>query len=208
MKPHFLNISEKYKAFTWTPARTGSTHFTDILNRLGFQSAYFEDKKLIKIQKRVRHNHSCIFFENHFDYKFITSMRNPYSMIISQVGASAVELNEKNNKQIRIRVEHIMQHPLEPDFCCQCFHIREPDYAVRLENLYEDWIKIPFVAEHELNLSGELEKLTQRKLNHGVNTGELDYWKKYYDQSLADLVYYNHPESFDLFGYDRDSWKS
>ena len=34
MKPHFLNISEKYKAFTWTPARTGSTNFTDILNRL------------------------------------------------------------------------------------------------------------------------------------------------------------------------------
>lgn len=206
MKSHFLNISEKYKAFTWSPARTGSTHFTDILNRLGFQSAYFEGPKLISTQKTVRHNHSCFFFENHLDYKFITSMRNPYSMIISQIGGAAMEFNEKTNQEIRIRIENLMQVPF-PEYCCQCFHTRQPDYVVRLENLYEDWIKIPFVAEHKLNVSGELKQLTNMKLNWGVNTSEPNYWKKFYNQPLADLVYYNHPESFDLFGYDRDSWK-
>jgi len=207
MKPYFLNISEKYKAFTWTPEKTGSTHFTDILDRLGFQSAYFEDFKLKSFKKSVHHNHSCTFFENHFDYKFIISMRNPYTMMFSQAGGPRMEFDEKNTNQIRIRMEDILSQ-LEPNFCCQCFHIRKPDYAIKLENLYEDWIKIPFVAQHELNLSGELKKLTQRKLNHYMNGKEINYWKRFYNQSLADLVYYNHPESFDLFGYDRDSWKS
>ena len=33
-------------------------------------------------------------------------------------------------------------------------------------------------------------------------------WKKFYNKRLADLVYYNFPHHFELFGYDIDSWKS
>lgn len=208
-KVRTINISQKYKFFSWTPQRTGSTHFTNILHKLGFQSADldFETKKLSNIRAGAQHNHTCNFFENHWDYKFITSIRNPYSMVISQSGI-VVTKDTDNLKDILVsRIEGFVQNPMSFDGCCICFHERKPDYFVRLENLYEDWLKIPFVPNHGLNLSGELEELTKIRMNHHPNTGG-DYWKKYYDQTLADLVYYSQPDSFELFGYERDSWKS
>jgi len=209
-----INISEKYKFFCWTPERTGSTHFTTILDKLGFQSAdlNLETKKISNFRTGVRHNHTCNFFENHWDYKFVISVRNPYSMVISRSGINESEFIKYNdftfiNQFLKSRVENMMQNPFDIDGCCQCFHERQPDYIIRLEHLYEDWLKLPFVTNHGFNLSGELETLTKIRLNNSINEGG-DYWKKYYDQSLADLVYYNHPDSFELFGYDKDSWKS
>jgi hypothetical protein len=207
MKSWFVNISEKYKYFTWTPERTGSTHFTDIITKLGFQSADIIDNKIISYRDNVRHNHFCSLFENHWYYKFIVTTRNPYSMVISRTGASSMKKNDNLQKEIEIRIENMMQNPVDNPFCCQCFQKRKPDYFIRLENLYEDWIKIPFVNTHELNLSGELEKLTGIRLNEQINTEDTNYWKKYYNKRIADLVYYNFPNNFELFGYDRDSWK-
>ena len=203
-----INISQKYKFFSWTPQRTGSTHFTNILHKLGFQSAdvHLKTKKLSNFRAGAQHNHTCVLFEGHLDYKFITSVRNPYSMIISRSGIVS-ENGINNTREILVaRVENFMQSPVNFDGTCSCFHERHPDYIIRLEHLYEDWLKLPFVPTHGLNLSGELEKLTQVRLNNSPNDGG-DYWKKYYDQSLADLVYYNYPDWFELFGYDRDSWK-
>jgi hypothetical protein len=204
-----INISQKYKFFCWTPARTGSTHFTNILQKLGFESAHFNDetKKLSNFKLGVHHNHTCIFFENHWDYKFITSMRNPYSLIVSRLGIINSDSIEDNNKILKKWTENMSQNPLDFNGGCTCYHERKPDYTIRLEHLYEDWLKLPFVPNHGLNLSGELEKLTKVRLNNSANDGG-DYWKKYYDQVLADLVYYNHPDLFELFGYDKDSWKS
>jgi hypothetical protein len=200
------NISEEYKCFTWTPERTGSNHFTDIINRLGFNRAIIENNKIVSYRSIPKHNHFCNFFENHTDYTFIMSTRNPYSMCMSRVGASHMEPNEKTREIIRTRLENNFQSPTHLVGCCNCFYTRVPDYVVRLEHLYEDWTKIPFVKEHPLNLSGELEKLTKVKINNSRNT-EDEYWKKYFNQSLADLVYYNFPDSFEFFGYDRNSWK-
>jgi hypothetical protein len=204
-----INISQKYKFFSWAPARTGSTHFTNILEKLGFGCAdiNLETKKLSNFKLKAEHNHTCIFFENHWDYKFITSMRNPYSMMISRTGIINLDDMEDSNKILKIRMENMTQNPLHFDGGCMCYHERKPDYVIRLEHLYEDWLKLPFVPNHGLNLSGELEKLTKIRLNNSANDGG-DYWKKYYDQALADLVYYNYPDSFELFGYDKDSWKS
>ena len=208
MKSLFINISEKYKYFTWTPERTGSTHFTKIIDKLGFQSAVIEDNKIISYGNTVRHNHFCILFENHWDYNFLITIRNPYAMTISRVGAPTMEFNDESKKIIRTRVENQFQADWSSFGCCNCFHKRKPDFAIRLENLYEDWIKVPFVQMHGLNISGELKQLTNTRINEQINTEDPNYWKKYYDESLADLVYYNNPETFELFGYDKDSWKS
>ena len=128
-------------------------------------------------------------------------------MIISQSGIISENNTNKIKEILVARVENMMQNPLYFDGGCTCYHERKPDYVIRLEHLYEDWLKLPFVPNHGLNLSGELEKLTKIRLNNSKNDGG-DYWKKYYDQVLADLVYYNHPDLFELFGYDKDSWRS
>jgi hypothetical protein len=206
MKSWFVNISEQYKYFTWTPERTGSTHFTNIITKLGFQSADIIDNKIVSYRE-VRHNHFCSLFENHWDYKFIITMRNPYAMMMSRVGATTINDEVDSQSVIELRIENLLQNNITAPICCQCFQQRKPDYFIRLENLYEDWIKIPFVRTHELNLSGELKKLTEVRKNEQVGTEDTNYWKKYYNKRIADLVYYNFPYNFELFGYDKNSWK-
>jgi hypothetical protein len=162
-----INISQKYKFFSWTPQKTGSTHFTNILNKLGFQSADvdLETKKLSNFRAGAKHNHTCVLFEGHSDYKFITSVRNPYSMMISRSGI--ISETDVNTKEILAqRLENYMQNRAPFNGTCSCFNERHPDYIIRLEHLYEDWLKLPFVPTHGLNLSGELEKLTQIRLNN------------------------------------------
>ena len=206
MSSWFANLSEKFKYFTWTPERTGSVNFTEIIRELGFQSVEISDNKVISLKNEVRHNHYCKFFENHWDYKFISTIRNPYSSLISRVDVTSFEFNEKSIEIVKRMIESNLQFPYEIEGCCQCYNVRTPDYVIRLENLYVDWLKIPFIPNHELNLSGKLKELTETKLNSRNLPN--DYWKKYYDQSLADTVYYNHYDVFEKFGYDINSWKS
>jgi len=208
MRRTIINISEKYKYFAWMPERTGSNHFTKIIDKLGFQSATIEDNKIISYNDKVRHNHFCGFFENHWDYKFLICIRNPYAIAISRSGAPMMEFNDETLKIIRARIENNLQSTYSSFSCCNCFNQRKPDFAIRLEFLYEDWIKVPFVSTHSLNISGELKELTKTRINNQKNTEDPNYWKKYYNQSLSDFVYYNNSETFKLFGYDKDSWKS
>jgi hypothetical protein len=203
-----INISRKHKFFSWTNRRTGSTHFTFMLERFNFESADLdlETMKLSNFQDNVRHNHTCFLFENHWDYKFITSVRNPYSMMISQAGIMSDKSSSDKKELVRERIENLIQYPHNHDGCCNCFHERQPDYIIRLEHLYEDWLKVPFVKSDELHFPGQLKKQTEIVMNNQPNT-KGHYWKDFYDQSLADTVYYSQPYTFELFGYDRDSWK-
>jgi len=203
-----INISQKHKFFSWTNQRTGSTHFTYMLEKFGFGSVDLDldTMKLSNLKEEVRHNHNCYLFENHLDYKFIVSVRNPYSMMISQSGVMSEKSFSEKKKFAKIRIENLIQNPITDGGCCNCFHQRKPDYFIRLENLYEDWIKVPFVKSHELRFPGELKKQTEIVMNNQPGT-EGDYWKQFYDKSLADSVYYSQPDTFELFGYNRNSWR-
>ena len=204
MKYH-INISDKYKTFVWTPERTGSNHITNVIRKLGFKTHFFEDNKLVNIDGLKLSSH-CNFFENHWDYSFILSTRNPYSSFASLAGAGHMKFTSENQELLRERMEREFQFPILSGNCCTCFHIRTPDYFVRTESLYEDYLTIPFIKNHDINLSGELERLCKEKINSSPAAIE-NYWKKFYDQDMADLVYYNNVNSFELFGYNKDSWK-
>jgi hypothetical protein len=55
-------------------------------------------------------------------------------------------------------------------------------------------------------LSGELEKQCKIKKNEKPEIFKRN-WKDYYNQTIADLVYYNFSNYFEFFGYNKDSWK-
>jgi hypothetical protein len=77
--------------------------------------------------------------------------------------------------------------------------------VVRVESLYEDYSKIPFIVESDYYKSGELKKMTTQKIN--VSNKDEFLWKKFYTQEIADIVYYRMLRYFEMFGYDKDSWK-
>ena len=82
---------------------------------------------------------------------------------------------------------------------------KTPKYFLRVENLYHDYIQIPFIRNSKLNKSGLLYELCNKKLNS--NSKNIKSMKEYYTQDMADYIYTNFKHYFDLLGYDKDSWK-
>jgi hypothetical protein len=90
-------------------------------------------------------------------------------------------------------------------FPCYDHTIRKPDYIIRVESMLDDYLKIPHVKHTEYYKSGELEKDCLIKKNSSDYTN-FD-WRSLYNQNIADMVYYNYAQVFELGGYDRNSWK-
>lgn len=146
--------------------------------------------------------HECSLFDGHEDFTLVASARNPYSRMFSwfrfstEFRGGVYKLNELG----KFIEEQIYER--NPD--CFTFLTRVPDYFVRLESLVEDYGKIPFIRDSELYQSGAFKILCKTKMNQ--NKDEVD-WRDFYDQTTADMVYYNYVRYFDIAGYDRNSWK-
>ena len=97
------------------------------------------------------------------------------------------------------------EHPINNQNISK-YHERTPDYFIKLEQLFEDYSKIPFVRETEFYKSGQLELECSKPKNKSKPYGVS--WKELYTPQTADLVYYNMSLIFDLCGYDKNSWKS
>ncbi len=82
---------------------------------------------------------------------------------------------------------------------------KKPDYIVRVENIEEDLLKIKFIQE---NMSEELKKIFSENIKtNQYREDNFDYWKKEYDESLSNYIFDNFRNDFELFGYDKNSWK-
>jgi len=198
-----LNISEVHKCFLWLPAKTSTTHATHVLNHFDFYSIDCDYTKQIVYQKRdyISHNHVQELFLGHERYDLISTTRNPYSRVVSMF--EYFRPQDKEGKKFETFEEFVYQYkklPVKPYFTQ-----RVPDYFIRQENLYEDYIKIPFVRDSKLNTCGILEELCGRKMNE--SSPKLKTYKEYYNQELADIIYLNYKEYFDHLNYDKDSWK-
>jgi hypothetical protein len=197
-----FNISEKNNCFLWLPVKTASTHAAHIFTYFDFSHVRCDYYRRIIESKSesLHHNHSVNLFDGHEKYKLIVTVRNPYSKTVSTYEYMNRGLSEEKIQPFDVFVDDFRKRPIEPPF-----EKRKPDYPLRQENLYGDYLKIPFVRDSKLNQSGVLEELCQKKMNTGLYTKPV---KDYYNQETANIVYTNYKEYFDLFGYDKDSWKT
>jgi hypothetical protein len=205
----FINVSKKHKTILWLWRKCGSTHMTKVMNNFGFKQHEIYNDKLILVKNEVEKNHKCTLFKGHENYKILAAVRNPYTRFFSDYTfkriPQAFTCSEQNLENFRRYVYQtaIYNEVLNDD--CVNFPIRIPDYPVRLENLYEDYSKIPFIVESDYYKSGELHKDTMIKVN--VSNEDENLWKQFYTQEIADIIYYRTSKHFDLFGYDKNSWK-
>jgi hypothetical protein len=195
-----LNISEKNNCFLWLPVKTASTHAAHVLTNFEFSHMRCDYYRRIIQSKtnNLHHHHGLYLFDGHEKYKLIVTVRNPYSRIVSMY--EWINTNKEIIQPFEVFLSDFKKNPVQP-----IFEKRIPDYPLRQENLYGDYLKIPFVRDSELNESGGLKELCEKKLNKGVDRKSV---KDYYDQETANIVYVNYKEYFDLFGYDKDSWKT
>lgn len=193
-----INISEKHNCFLWFPVKTASSHAAHVLGHFEFshvRSDYY--RRIIQSKTdTLHHHHGLSLFDGHEDYKLITTVRNPYSRMVSLYEWMSVS---RDIESFEVFMGDYKKNPVQP-----IFEKRIPDYALRQENLFDDYLKIPFVRNSELNESGILKELCDKKINKGRERKPV---KDYYNQDTANIVFTNYREYFDLFGYDIDSWK-
>lgn len=196
-----VNISEKFKTFLWLWDKTGTSHAKEVLSNFsfGFYDVSCEPKKIVSTS--ITQYHHCSLFKGHESYKLIATARNPYSRLFSYFNMTFPK--EKITKEnFRDFVEEKIQSP--NNFDCANFHLRKPDYFLKIENLYEDYCKIPFIYESDLRKKNILKIMC----NNVVNKGKNDFfWKDFYNQATADLVFYSTQQYFYLLSYDKNSWK-
>jgi len=199
------NTDERF--FVWMPPKTASVTASLILSNLGFKCYNNNGQYLNPIDRESIHNHSTNFFNGHENYSLITTLRNPYSLLSSKYiffGGREELVSQDDFIEYLENYFYGKEHELK---YLQCYDYSEriPDYVIRVENMVEDYLKIPFVFKSELNCSGELSKLCGIKNN--FTRSKITDWKLSYNQTSADIVYYNFAHIFELGGYSRNSWK-
>ena len=193
---HEYNVSERYKCLIWLPERTGSGTNAQIMTHYGFKTDSFP-----LIDGRVwRYSHHCGFPEKFEGYQLICTCRNPYSRVLSIYRALTGHpfQNRPNDKEsFKNYLEWVYQkddEELHHAYITNPRFNKKPDYLLRLENLYEDYLKIPFI--HDIfSAKGIKTKLNWNK--------EIDEWESFYDQSMKDIVYDMCKLHFEIWGYDR-----
>ena len=195
-----LNISETYKIFLWLNMKTGTSHMSTILNNFDFKPYLIDGKEKTLLGNKILQDHECGLFEGHENYELLATIRNPYSRMFS-----IYSVNKKNANPFEFNefLEKYFQQSHGFDTCAKLNRI--PEYIVRMENMYEDYSKIPFITNSEIFKSGRLKEMVTKK----INSNPMEYnWKEFYDQNSADLVYYNNVNYFEQYKYEKNSWKN
>jgi hypothetical protein len=190
------NVNENYE-FVWiAPERVGSRGSARIFTYCGFMCR----GKQLSFGNALNYTHNWEIPEKYKDYKIISSARNPYSRTLSLYKNFIY-----NNDDITFREyvlgltcgkpeENLKNGISKYDTFINPLLKKQPEYVIRLENIHEDFKKIPFIFNH----------LTEQQLENMCDHGkEIDEWESHYDQEMKDLVYEHLKHQFDMWGYDR-----
>lgn len=196
-----LNISEEWKSFLWTPPKTGSMHAITIFSCLPFQSfeCSYDRKTTYRYSDFPVHGHHITLFEGHENYKLICTARNPLHRLISayQFSSRTKELSPKDFRKFFFEQSNKDSFSY---YLMGLHHLpRIPDYFIRLEKMYEDYMKIPFISETQFAKCGVLLEICNRKKNQ--STSQLNP-EECYTSDMIDFIYTKYKWYFDKLDYE------
>lgn len=216
----FFLFSEEHGVYVWLPSKTGTNHSYKVLKSCGFKNYFYSKKSNSLSPTNIDgYNHSLSKFPRDEQYSLISTARHPYTRLVSYFKFSRCFKDKKNNplyytisdslKERKFKFSSFLDEMFTLDFNHSALEsyrtTRIPNFFLRVENLYEDYCKIPFIFSNEFRSSGELEKICLKKENESKI--DLTPWQEYFDQSIADLIYSKTENYCNLLGYDKDIWK-
>jgi hypothetical protein len=190
-----VNISEKNKAFLWMPPKTGSLHASFVFNHFDFVTKSTGGSDLR--EKFLSHNHAMDLFTGHENYKFICTIRNPFTKLVSEFKYRLTNKDEFTVKNFRNFFHEKSERNFDLGFIM--FQDRKPDYPIRVEHLWTDYIKIPFVYNSKICQSGALYDLCKKRMN---GTFFSDAEKEFYTKDMIEHIKYVAKDYLEMFGYD------
>ena len=207
IKTYSITYSEKEKMVLFLPPKTGTKHASFLFNHFDFSTDIFNKNEEIVYRNNIVEHHHCMEILKRFEtYSIICTARNPYSRLISAYHYSK-KLAEFSGSQVDDFRRYFSKTVSELEYFYKngFFLTKTPKYFLRVENLYHDYIQIPFIRNSKLNKSGLLYELCNKKLHsnleNNMSMGE------YYTKDMTDYIYTKSKSYFDLLGYDKDSWK-
>jgi len=216
-----VNVSTKVQCIWWATARCGSRAVSEVLKHYDFfnyklSPVYTPESDI----RNVSHTHEYGVPKEYADYKIIVQTRNPYSREVSNWHLACFK--EQKNELI---IEHDFEHWVMSNQNTvkeETVRIYKPSYYIRYEHLDQDIKNIPFVDINDpiVNRDYTSNILANQYKYEGVDDPRGDIrrdnkdsryadWRSYYkyNNRLADLVYEKYKDQFDLFNYEKDSWK-
>lgn len=204
-----INILESEKFFLWLPPKTGSNHASWVFSMFKFEmiTCSYDRKQIYRRNGHLNNSHPQDIFEGHENYKLICTARHPLERIFSAYIYQIKSYHINKIKNLEVSKKSFIKFFIETYYSNDGvwlqgmnFQKRTPDYFLRLEHLYEDYMKIPFVAESELVKSGKLSEMcTEKKNSAGSEKYDI---KDFYTQDMIDSVYKRFKDYFNLLGYE------
>ena len=189
-----MNYNDDLKVVWLTPQKTGTRSCSPIMFKIGFESNTLRDVPSHDLEIPVGKE----------NYYLVMNVRNPYDRVISlyslyslHAGNNLVDFEKWiNDKYVFFKYKYSI---------CLYDMIQRlpklPDYYVKMENFENDIKSLWFVKENLGSLSNVISENIET--NRYKSESEIEY-----NQYLADIVYNNLKKDFDLFGYNKNSWKN
>jgi len=187
---------EDFKINYWLPPRAASRMTKEILVKVGFQGF-------------TPNYHDLVIYNSNWD--LYVNVRNPYSFYVSSYLMQKKEelsfedyLKSRHSEDFHTKIENHWDVGQSLDR----LNIK-PTKLIKYENFKEEILNLFFVKCNELNLDQEIYKLNLGKQpwREGYTNISNNPYFTFYNQELADIVWERKQKSFELLGYERDSWK-
>jgi hypothetical protein len=203
-----ITYSDIHKSILWTPPKTGSSHAAFMFTHFDFMTKFFDKETFellkLKSQTTIVHHHNCVILNQFSDYDVICTTRNPYARLLS--GFFYLTNDEQSELTAQNFRKFFAKQMDKPSILFDAYYgyAKIPKYFLRIENLYEDYLKIPFVRESKLNQQRLLQDLCNMKINKSINSVPTT---DFYTMDMIDYLYDNYRNLFDIDGYEKDSYK-
>ena len=194
-----MSYSDKFKVVWLNPMRIGTRSCISIQKRLGFEECG---------------SHNFIIPKEREGYQIVINIRNPYSRIVSLYKLNRIwehrEFNIKDfepwvrdaldDAKIRLNISTIHLDLLINQLP------KKPDLYVKIERFDEDLKKLWFIQDNLDLLKSDFE--IQINENQYINEYNSNIpWQNFYNLELANFVYEKTQKQFNMFNYEKDSWK-
>jgi len=197
-----MNYIDKYKLIWYAPMRNCTRALSSVFKEFGMicNSGNFDHSlPNTKVNEDITKR----------DYKIILSVRNPYARLVSLWNLNKIHTNKYYPFEEFVDGA-IIRKTLNYQFYYHTDFINNlPDYIIHCEKMKDEIMLVPGILEN-------LELLKERIIDNIENNRYADertsldksndYWKIYYNKDLANIIFTDLKEQFEMFGYDKDSW--
>jgi hypothetical protein len=210
-----MNVSLENRVVWFAPERTGSSITKKIFENYNFFSATKKkDYKLIDFRKNA-HSHENKLSEEYSDFNIITNIRNPYDRVFACYQKFYIEKPIlKNNKDFKKKFStwvsenfwsigfHVFLSSRHDDaenyFQKWTFEKQNVDFYIKMENLKEDILKLPFISKDD----EEIQRIEGLLRDNSFINERYHSFQDAFDVKSAKLVYEFFKPCFYKFDYD------